>query len=539
MTWFSGQMRSWLTTGCLLTLPCGVCAQQFQIPVAVAPRAEQPSVRDWSKQLIETMNSCWMEGKASERDKKLNALAEQTPAHLAYVTRILQQHDGAQATILVGAMKETFSVLRRVGWQPADEVHIQRVVASWSVMAPQLVRTIRLPDLSATQRRVLEQALIDLASLSRDEKLGSPVARQTWQSLVGPLGELSRHQKTSVRLVALSVLEALGSDARSANAQVQQCLADTDCFVRWSAVRTLEAIGMDEAGLKAVAKLQKDEDAQVRQAAIKLLAAGVARPTTPTEVMATVTPKPLETKPIPLPTPVMTVPREAVPVIVTPPVPLPTPVTVSRKDDKSTVLTKAPEAIAVKPPSKPVEVQLPSLPPLDLPVKTEAVVAKPTAPTAPASLPVSLPAMPMQQVPASKPMQEPVPLFGPPTSSDVGKPAPERIQPIAATEPVKAAVSIQPVTLWLPRLKTGTVQQQIQAVQQLGKLGAGAADAVPALAELLIKGDVMVRREIPATLSQIGAPARMATAVLERCLQDRDTDVKVAAARALLELSDK
>ena len=79
---------------------------------------------------------------------------------------------------------------------------------------------------------------------------------------------------------------------------------------------------------------------------------------------------------------------------------------------------------------------------------------------------------------------------------------------------------------------------QVQAVRELGKLGGDAASAVPALAEMLLKGNVAVRREIPLTLMMIGAPARLAASVLERSLQDSDTDVKVNAARALLELAE-
>lgn len=92
--------------------------------------------------------------------------------------------------------------------------------------------------------------------------------------------------------------------------------------------------------------------------------------------------------------------------------------------------------------------------------------------------------------------------------------------------------------MWIPRLRQGTAAQQVLAVRELAKLGEGAADAVPVLAELLLKADVTVRREIPLALMKIGKPARVANSVLERSLQDADTDVKVNAARALLELAD-
>lgn len=628
MTMFRGQMRTWLAAGCFVALPAVTLAQPSDRSVT-KPHTELQPASEWSKQLLEAFNQCWTEGKPSERTRKLHDLAERTPAQMAYVTRILQQKNDQQSAKVIVALKEVFSTIRRVGWQTEDAPDLQRIIASWSVMAPQLVKVIDAPDLSAYQRRTLEAALVDLAYISRDTVLGSPRARQTWQALVEPVSKLTRHQKTSVRLVALSILEAIGSDARPVNSQVIQCLSDSDCFVRWSAIRTLQAIGIDEAAQQAIAKLQKDDDSQVRQAASTALSASlvtskevIATNNVPklqsvqlpevkvpevslpamklpeaklTELKAPETAQPeqrgavasnsagRETVQVPevkvpeasvsaiqLPEskqavlkapeaaaselqepssnypkaqevkmPDVRVPESRLPEIkqpeMKPPMSLPV---VSTTAVKADVLMKSPEAVAVKPErNKPVSVPVPPIP--EQPVKPLPVVSKPVQ-AAPATLPATLPAVPIQQTPVSKPMPDPVPLFGPPTSSEPVKVKPaERIQAVVSNVPVQSVPETNTVSIWLPRLRQGTVEQQVQAAQQLGKLGSAAADAVPALAEALLKSDIAVRREIPMTLAQIGAPAKMAIAVLERCLQDRDTEVKVNAARALLELADK
>jgi HEAT repeat protein len=110
--------------------------------------------------------------------------------------------------------------------------------------------------------------------------------------------------------------------------------------------------------------------------------------------------------------------------------------------------------------------------------------------------------------------------------------------PKEAKNPKSAEINQQLMTDIL-KLNSARVADQIEGVRSLGKLGPQASDAVPPLAEKLIKGEALVRREVPLALMQIGRPAKMAQSVLERALDDQDTEVRVNAARALLELSDK
>lgn len=534
MSFVPGKLQPLLIVSLLSSMPVAVVAQQ-QINITPAPAANRPALEPvpvWGKRLIESINNVWTEGSPTRREVRLNELVEGTPAQLAYITRVFQLNDPVKSGQTIYAMRELFSLIHRVSWQSGDVPTLQRVIASWSVVTPQLVKMIGVPELSANQRRILEQALVDLAHVTRDARLGTPYAKETWQKETATLAALLKHPKTSVRLTALSVIEALGNDAQPITASVQQSLSDTDRFVRWSAVRTLTAIGLDANATKAVAKLKNDEDSLVREAVLVAL-----QPAAPAVLAKE------EAKPIPN-SPLANVPALNVNV----------PISTAPEVRTAVTLPKMTES-KVTPPSKPVE----------LPVTTSkrevpAATTKPS-PAQPAVLPNSIPALPVEGAPVTLPVlpalpavkepagSEPQPLFGPPISKNIEpvvKPKPATvIQPVAAASP-PAPKQVEPkptgagsLNLWLPRVKQGTVEQQVQVVREIGKFGAGAADAVPTLAEVLINGNIAVRREVPDTLVKIGASAKMATAVLERCLQDADTELKVNAARALLELSDK
>jgi hypothetical protein len=536
MSFVPGKLQRLLIASLLSSLPVAVVAQQQQINLTPAPATNRPALEPvpvWGKRLIESINNVWTEGSPTRREVRLSALVEGTPAQLAYITRVFQQNDPVKTGQTIYAMREVFSLIHRVSWQPGDMPAMQRVVASWSVVTPQLVKMIGVPELSANQRRILEQALVDLAHVTRDAKLGTPHAKETWQKETATLAALLKHPKTSVRLTVLSIIEALGTDAQPITASVQQTLSDTDRFVRWSAVRTLTAIGLDANASKAVAKLKNDEDSLVREAVLVAL-----QPAAPA-VLAKEEPKP--------------VPNASLANV--PPLNVNVPISTAPPERPAATLPKLTET-KVTPPSKPVE-----LPTMTSKREVPAATSKPS-PAQPAVLPNGIPALPVEGSPVLLPVlpalpavkepavSEPQPLFGPPISKNtepVVKPkTPTVIQPVAAATPPPVPKRVEPkptgassLNLWLPRVKQGTVEQQVQAVREIGKFGAGAADAVPTLAEVLINGNIAVRREVPDTLVKIGTSAKMATAVLERCLQDADTELKVNAARALLELSDK
>lgn len=496
MASYLGSASTVLVIGALSYLPCQVQAQTslgtFVVPLN-PPKAEVQSVEEWSKQTTGLANSTWTESNEANRQRKLFEWAERTPAQLAYVTRILQKNDNIQTGKVAITLKDLFAVISRVNWQGGDQPYLQRIVATWSAIVPQLIKNMTVPSLSATQRRNLEQALVDLVKVSKDAQIGSPVLKQTWLNQISSLAQMTRHQKTSVRLSALSILEALGTYAIPASSMVQQSLSDPDRFVRWAAVRTLQATGIDATTRQILVKLEQDEDISVRQAVQQAL----QLPTSNTDSIAKTVQPPLDLN---IPT------RRVVP-------------------DKE---LSVPATTTTTSSPSPAEL-----------IHSPASIK----PAAPAMLPVTMPQTPLQ-MPATKSetKSEPVPLFSPPPTTQ----APARqvtenknIQPISSIAPVRAEHRSDSVAVWIPRLRTGTANQQVQAVRELGKLGAGAASAVPTLAESLLKGNVEVRREVPLALMKIGAPAKLATSVLERSLQDSDTDVKVNAARALLELSDK
>jgi HEAT repeat protein len=142
------------------------------------------------------------------------------------------------------------------------------------------------------------------------------------------------------------------------------------------------------------------------------------------------------------------------------------------------------------------------------------------------------------EIKAAVPVAPPAPVKQPaiqPISAQITAPDPT---PKKAPNPKSAELNQQLMTDIL-KLNSARVGDQIEGIRSLGKLGPNAADAVPPLAEKLVKGETLVRREVPLALMQIGAPAKLAQTVLERALDDQDTDVRVNAARALLELSDK
>ncbi|MFT3882542.1 MAG: HEAT repeat domain-containing protein [Gemmatales bacterium] len=476
-------------------------------------KAETQPVGEWARQTTALVDSIWTEGNEAKRQKKLFDWAEQTPGQLAYVTRILSKNDEQQTGKVVVALKDLFGTIRRVTWQPGDLPYIQRIVATLSASVPQLVKNIAVTNLSAGQRRNLEQALVDLVLISKDAQINTPVMKQTWLAQVSNLAQLVRHPKTSVRLTALSILEALGTDAVPAGQLVQQALSDPDRFVRWAAVRTLGAIGVDASTRQVLAKMEKDEDANVRMA-VQVAMQTPSTPAVKTDAMAQTSRPAID----------LTVP-------VQPPV---TPSVQTPAIDKNLSVPASTDGLNERQPAE--QLHLPA----------------PVKPAVPAQLPATLSPAPLQ-LPATKvePKNEAIPLFAPPPSTPApvkqvpAKPIPttqvvenKAIQTASVVTPVKTESRVDPASLWIPRLRQGTVDQQVQAVRELGKLGTSAASSVPTLAEYLLKGDVAVRREIPLTLMKIGAPARLATSVLERSLQDSDTDVKVNAARALLELAE-
>jgi len=76
-----------------------------------------------------------------------------------------------------------------------------------------------------------------------------------------------------------------------------------------------------------------------------------------------------------------------------------------------------------------------------------------------------------------------------------------------------------------------------RACGALGRLGAGAREAVPALIELLQHWDGMTRGAAAGALGAIGPDARDAIPALERALLDPDNVVKMCAASALRDIS--
>lgn len=629
--------------GSLLLSPSVASAQQ---PLSAATPAtfDEASLQTWSKRIVEQINEAWSESNNVQRQRKLQALIGTTPAETSFISRTLKRPELALRAGAVSALRDVTATMRRSTWRTEDAASVQYLTAGWTALVPDLVDTLSDKEANADFRRQIGKALIDLATMTRDPATTSEKARKMWQGQLTTLSDLSHHPKTTIRLVALNVLEALGQEAAQAKPAIVQALGDPDRFVRWSAVRALEAIGLDQSSMQSLATLQHDPDVDVQKAAVSVLQAvpGGAEalalqqkaPPLKTAVLAEVSPKsPVATLKTPAmaktnapandadasskkifnkwvkatpkpadanqstfaPTTEASAPtvdslakaKYASGLTLPPAYPAASPEgealalrsapIIVPKTLPSTGIRRAPEAFSaeiaeVSPPSNPIskttepEPIAPKPEAVPLISSTTPLDVQPARAVPPSTVPqLTAPISGLQRAPESLQLSgsEALPMWTPPApvlkgneikaAAPVAPPAPVKqpaIQPIAAqitiTEPIlKKAPNLkgpefnQQLMTDIVKLNSARVADQLEGIRSLGKLGPNAADAVPPLAEKLVKGETLVRREVPLALMQIGAPAKLAQTVLERALDDQDTDVRVNAARALLELSDK
>jgi HEAT repeat protein len=85
----------------------------------------------------------------------------------------------------------------------------------------------------------------------------------------------------------------------------------------------------------------------------------------------------------------------------------------------------------------------------------------------------------------------------------------------------------------IQKLQSPTDDVRRDAAQELGKLGAEARDAVPALTKALQDKNLFVRRYSAQTLGKIGLDAKEAVSGLAKALDDKHKEVAEAAAEAL------
>ena len=165
MASYRGLVGAGLVIGILSGMPCFAQTEMplgtFVVPLSPAKKEVQP-VGEWSKQTLGLVNTIWTEGNEAKRQQKLFEWAEQTPAQLAYVTRILKKNDVQQTGTIIVTLKDLFDLFKRVNWQAGDQPHMQRIVATWSAIVPQLVKTIPLPELPSSQRRNLGTVFVEI-----------------------------------------------------------------------------------------------------------------------------------------------------------------------------------------------------------------------------------------------------------------------------------------------------------------------------------------------------------------------------------------
>jgi hypothetical protein len=264
-----------LVVAALACAPTLAAAQETLKPAAQSASAtmDEAAVRAWAKNLVDQVYGCWMETSPKDRDRLLHRLAEDTPAAAAYVTRVLNRPEPQLRAAALTGVKQVADTMRRVPWRPDDQPHVQRIMAAWSVLVPELIAAIAAPETSVATRRALGQILTTLAAVGRDPIMASAYSKKMWQDQLPALGKLTAHAKNSVRLTALEVLASLEQDAAPAMPALIRAAKDQDRFVRWSAIRALQAVGMDQDALQAIAALQNDADQDVRRAAVAALQA--------------------------------------------------------------------------------------------------------------------------------------------------------------------------------------------------------------------------------------------------------------------------
>lgn len=90
------------------------------------------------------------------------------------------------------------------------------------------------------------------------------------------------------------------------------------------------------------------------------------------------------------------------------------------------------------------------------------------------------------------------------------------------------------VARWMKQLQSSQASERKTAAEALGKLGAQAKDAIPALADALKDEDNEVKYAAAHALGQTRmAHPQVAVGALTRSLKDQDVEMRIAAAKAL------
>jgi len=137
----------------------------------------------------------------------------------------------------------------------------------------QLAALSILESLADLRWRWVRQGQWLLGPAQTDMPLVDDPLGENLQAALPALATALTSKDVRVRRGALDVLNVLGTVAAPAAPAVTRALTDGDGFVRWTAVRTLGAIGSPAArpAIPALARLVEDADADVAKAAIHTL----------------------------------------------------------------------------------------------------------------------------------------------------------------------------------------------------------------------------------------------------------------------------
>jgi HEAT repeat protein len=186
---------------------------------------------------------------------------------------------GAAAAILGKIIPEPIPSIENDGADSASHIHTEREMVRPLALAlrdqgPAVTKALRDGD---TEVRLLAQGALEELAAARVRWLrhggtalsGDDPLLQGLTAALPVLGEATHDPDLRVRRAALDVLAVLGPASSPAMPALTQALSDSDRFVRWSAVRTIGAIGSPaaRAALPGLTMLLEDEDLDVRKAA--------------------------------------------------------------------------------------------------------------------------------------------------------------------------------------------------------------------------------------------------------------------------------
>lgn len=502
-------------------------------------------------------------GKSSAVHTEVVEAARKDLAQLLNATK-----PGAQRGVLWSAWEKSINQVNRIYWSNEYSAIIEPLHIEWANLVPQITQALALNEV-ASIRRQYTNFLEDGVRYGCCHVSASPASKAAWLNQLPEAMKLLKHKKADVRLCGISLIEMSQTTDSTIAKELTGLLNDDDRFVRWAAVRSLRQFPLMPDQTANIAHLMNDSDTSVRQAAQTTLLAwkidsqsissdAIAKVAAKNEAMKLTTiAKPTEevTKVTTVAKPVEMKPVEAKvtarPKLPTGPFAAPT---VSASSQRIAAVAAESNRVTTIAPTTKVNTQaISSLTPDRVTTNvvtdstapklaTQAQLKKAEADKVATSVVASSTPAKLATQPIASTMAAPQKLATMATASS--KPAVQTTltsmngsagQKVVA-QPMKRSESVDLSSIQFS-LESMEPSRRIAALEQVGKLGTNGANLLPSVMKSLEHPDVDVRKAVPPVLAKIGSKASMKA--LEGALNDYDESVRIAAARALVELNSK